>query len=230
MSYSATICFKTVKEGELYAFFKKIKDTCKEKFDDIAKDNFLYMPSVSFNRKRMLEGASDRAKEEADRAWMRNSIFSYRFFYIPEHNLLGVFSVPAGVDKIFDLTCHFQNSCDQDYPFEDWKGIPVFEEIATKWKNATDNEVKEYYHKRWGDVWDEEGSSDLDYYRRSFAYDEIWRMCEGYLYHEEDVVYISMFGGYEISEQIGFVKKCKEAYAAWEKECEEKYKKSEGQE
>ena len=139
MSYSATICFKTIKEGELYSFFKKIKDTCKEKFDDIAKDNFLYMPSVSSMKKRMLEGASDRAKEEADRAWMRNSIFSYRFFYIPEHNLLGVFGAP--VKDIFDLTCYFQNSCDQDYDFKDWKGVPIFEQIAEKWKNATDEEV-----------------------------------------------------------------------------------------
>lgn len=228
MSYSATICFKTIKEGELYAFFKKIKDTCKEKFDDIAKDNFIYMPSVSTMKKQMLEGASDRAKEEIDRAWMRNSVFSYRFFYIPEHNLLGVFSIHDCINEIFDLTCYFQNSCDQDYPFDDWKGIPVFEEIANKWKKSTDSEVKEHYHNRWGDFWnEEENGSDLDYYRRSFAYDEIWRMCEHYLYSEDDVVYISMFGFYEISEQIGFVHKCKEAYDTWKKELEEKYKKSE---
>lgn len=227
MSYSATICFKTVKEGELYAFFKKIKDTCKEKFDEIANDNFIWLPSVSSMKKRMLEGASDIAKEEIDRAWMRNSVFSYRFFYIPEHNLLGVFGIPDGVDKIFDLTCYFQNSCDQDYRFEKWKGIPVFEEIANKWKNAADSEVKAHYHKRWNDVWDEEDNSDLDYYRRTFAYEEIWGMCERYLYHEEDVVYISMFGFYEISEQIGFVKKCRDAYATWKKECEEKHKESE---
>lgn len=223
MSYSATICFKTIKEGELYSFFKKIKDTCKEKFDDIAKDNFLYMPSVSFNRKRMLEGATDRAKEEVDRGWMRNSIFSYRFFYIPEHNLLGVFGVPDAVEEIFDLSCHFQNSCDQDYPFTDWNGIPVFEKIANKWENATDSDVIEYYRKDRGFEYDEEYASDLDYYRRSFAYDEIWAFCEKYLYHEEDVVYISMFGGYEISEQIGFVEKCREAYEAFKKECEQQY-------
>jgi hypothetical protein len=217
MSYSADINFKTVKEGELYAFLKQIKDTCKENFDEIAKDNFIFMPSVSSTKKRLLEGASDRAKEEVDRAWMRNSVFSYRFFYIPEHNLLGVFGVPTKVDEIFDLTCYFQNSCDQDYPFTDWNGIPIFEEIANKWKNATDGEVIEYYHNRYGDVYDEEENSDLEYYRRSFTYDEIWKMCEKYLYHEEEVVYISMFGFYEIAEQIGFVHKCREAYEEWNK-------------
>lgn len=211
MSYSATINFKTVKEGELYAFFKKIKDTCKEKFDDIAEDNFIYMPSVHFARKRILEGSSDGAKEEADRAWMRNSVFSYRFFYLPEHNLLGIFGAPDAVKDIFDLTVYFQNSCDQDYDFDDWKGVSIFEQIAEKWKNATDEEV----YKAFEYPDEHEEPIDYDYYRRSFAYKEIWEMCETYLYHEEDIVYISMFGGYEIAEQQGFVHKCRKAYDEW---------------
>ena len=46
MSYSATICFKTVREGEIYDFLKQIKDACKEKLEEIAKDEFIYMPSI----------------------------------------------------------------------------------------------------------------------------------------------------------------------------------------
>lgn len=218
MSYSATINFKTIKEGELYAFFKKIKDTCKDKFDDIAEDEYIYMTSI--NKDYLLKNDSEYAKDHLDRAWMRNGVFSYRFFYIPEHNLLGVFGVPDAVKDIFDLTCYFQNSCDQDYDFEDWKGIPIFEQIAEKWKNATDDEVKAYYNKRWGEDYDEEDCSDLEYYRRSFAYDEIWRMCEHFLYSEDDVVYISMFGGYEIAEQKGFCHKCRKAYDEWKKQFE----------
>lgn len=220
MSYSAQINFKVIKEGELYAFFKKIKDTCKEKFDEIADDNFIYMPSISISKKFTFKGASDRAKEEADKDWMRNSVFSYRFFYIPEHNLLGVFGVPDAVKDIFDLTCYFQNSCDQDYDFKEWKGIPLFEAIAEKWENASDSEVEEYYNKRYSWKFNKDECSDYDYYRRSHAYDEIWRMCETYLYHEEKVVYISMFGGYEIAEQIGFVHKCRKAYDEWNKQFE----------
>ena len=56
MSYSATINFKTVKESELYAFLKKIKDTCKEKFDEIAKGEFIFMPSI--NKDYMLKNDS----------------------------------------------------------------------------------------------------------------------------------------------------------------------------
>lgn len=214
MSYSATINFKTVKEGELYEFLKKIKDTCKEKFAEIAKDNFIYMPSIKNDY--MMKNDSEYAKEQLDRAWMRNSVFSYRFFYIPEHNLLGVFSLPSEVEFIFDSTCYFQNSCDQDYAFEDWKGVPIFEQIAEKWKNASDKKV--YKSFEYPD--EHEEPIDYDYYRRSFAYEEIWKMCETYLYHEEDVVYISMFGGYEIAEQKGFVHLCRKAYDEWKKQFE----------
>lgn len=214
MSYYATINFKTVKEGELYGFLKQIKDACKAKFAEIAKDNFIYMPSI--NKDYLLKNDSEYAKDQIDRAWMRNSIFSYRFFYIPEHNLLGVFGVPDDVKDIFDLTCYFQNSCDQDYPFTDWNGIPVFEKIANKWKNATDEEV----YKAFEYPDEHKEPIDYDYYRRSFAYDEIWKMSENYLYSEDDVVYISMFGGYEIEEQKGFCKKCRDVYDEWRKQFE----------
>lgn len=216
MSYSAQINFKTVREGELYGFLRKIKDACKSKFDEIAGDDFIFMPSIKNDY--MLKKDSEWAKEQLDRAWMRNSVFSYRFFYIPEHNLLGVFGVPSAVKDIFDLTCYFQNSCDQDYDFEEWKGVPIFEQIAEKWKNATDEEV--YKTFEFPDEYEE--PIDYDYYRRSNAYDEIWKMCETYLYNEDDVVYISMFGGYELAEQIGFCEKCRDAYDKWHKRFERK--------
>ena len=209
MSYSATICFKTVREGEIYDFLKQIKDACKEKLEEIAKDEFIYMPSIKNDY--MVKNDSDWVKEQLDRAWMRNAVFSYRFFYIPEHSLLGVLSVPSAINDIFDLTCYFQNSCDQDYDFEDWNGIPYFEFIAEKWKNATDEEV----YKTFEYPEEHEEPIDYDYYRRSNAYEEIWGMCEKYLYHEEDVVYVSMFGGYEIAEQKGFVHECRKAYEEW---------------
>lgn len=227
MSYYAPISFKTIKEGELYAFLKKIKDTCKEKIDDIAKKNFLYMPTLNTCKRRVFEGASDTVKREANEAWVRNSVFSYRFFYIPEHNLLGVFSIPDAVIDIFDCTVHFQNSCDQNYDFEEWKGIPLFEKIAEKWKACPIEEVAKYM----------EQEDDIDYMRRleerspqyyakSACYDEIWETyCEKYLYNEDEVVYLSLFGFYETSEKRGFIKKCKEAYETWVKECEEDYKK-----
>lgn len=214
MSYRAEINFKTIKEGELYAFFKQLKDACKDKFEQIAEDNFIYIPS-SINS-HLLKNATEWEKEELDRAWVRNSVFSYRFFYIPEHNLLGVFGTPDAVHGIFDTTVYFQNSCDQDYEFDEWKGIPVFEQIAEKWKNTTDEETLKHHNEKWGEYDDD--ICDFDYYRKSFAYEEIWGMCEKYLYNESEVTYISMFGGYELLETTGFVCLCRKAYEKWEKE------------
>jgi hypothetical protein len=150
---------------------------------------------------------------------MRNSIFSYRFFYIPAHNLLGVFGTPDAVHDIFDTTVYFQNSCDQDYDFDEWKGIPVFEEIAEKWKNATDEETRKKYDEKYG--LDDEEDFDYEYQKKTFAYDEIRGMCEKYLYNKSEVVYVSMFGGYELYEIIGFVNKCRKAYDEWKKRSKE---------
>ena len=92
-----------------------------------------------------------------------------------------------------------------------------FEQIAEKWKNATDEEIRKHHDEKWGEYDDDDDVFDHDYYRKSFAYEEIWGMCEKYLYDESEVVYISMFGGYELFEIIGFVNKCRKAYDAWKK-------------
>ena len=60
MSYSATICFKTLKEGEVYAFLKKIKDICKEKFDEIAEENFIKVYTFT-NTASLTESESEPA-------------------------------------------------------------------------------------------------------------------------------------------------------------------------
>lgn len=209
MSYSATICFKTVKHKELYKFFSSLKAFCKANFDQTAKDNFIFMPTI--NRDYMLAQDSQYAKEQLDRAWMRNSVFNFRFFYLPQHNLLGMFNIPTIARRLFDTTCFFQNSTDQNYDYDDWKGVPLFEKIAEKWKNATDEQVIAAH------PYPEElmESKRFDYYRKTFAYDEIWKICSDFLFSEDSVVYLSLFGGYEIAEQLKFVSLCNKYYQEW---------------
>lgn len=209
MSYSATICFKTVEHKELYKFFGSLKAFCKANFEQTAKDNFIFMPTI--NRDYMLKEDSRYAKEQLDRAWMRNAVFNFRFFYLPQHNLLGMFNIPTVARRLFDATCFFQNSTDQNYDYEDWNGVPLFEKIAEKWKNATDEEVIAAH-----DYPDElRESKNFDYYRKTFAYDEIWKICNDFLFSEDSVVYLSLFGGYEIAEQVEFVRLCNKHYQEW---------------
>ena len=206
MSYHATISFKTIKEGELYSFFQQLKQHLANEIINIAEHEYLYMPTIRIRHK--YNNIDEYVKEEADLAWARNSIFTYRYFYLPEVNLLGVFGLPNVAHKLFDATCYFQNSCDQDYDYDEWKGVPTFEKIVEKWKNATEEEVRKQYEEHC--KWDEE--CDYEYWRRSFVYDEIWGMCEKYLWDESEVVYLSIFGSYENYVLRAFVHRCRKCY------------------
>lgn len=209
MSYSCTIHFKNIKADEIYPFFQELKTKIISKTNEIAKDNFLWMPSIRNDyRYKDVDGF---IVDDIDTNWVQNALFKYRFFYMPQHELLGVFSLPNGFDDMFDNISHFQNSCDQDYEFDKWKGIPIFEQIAEKWKNATDEEV----YKRFEYPDEHEEPIDYDYYRRSNAYDEIWKMFEDYLYKDETCVYLSIFGGYEHYHLTVIVQKCKNYYEEW---------------
>lgn len=212
MSYSCTIHFKNIKADEVYSFFQELKTKLISKIDDIAKDNFLWLPSIRDEYK--YKDIDKFIVREINRSWVHNSLFKYRYFYIPQHELLGVFSLPDGFDDMFDNVSYFQNSCDQDYEFDEWKGVPIFEQIAEKWKNTTDENIRKHYIERYYSIDDDE-DFDCDYYRKSFTYDEIWKMFEDYLYNDSMCVYVSIFGGYEISEIIYIIKKCKEYYAEW---------------
>ena len=208
MSYSCDISFKVIKEGDIYPFFQSFKKEVNSKFKEIAEDNKCWMPSI--RNEHLYREIPDNVKEELDRAWALNSMFKYRWFYLPEQQLLGVFSVDKHTQHLFDLTCYFQNSCDQDYEFEEWKGIPLFEEIAEKWKTASEEAVTARYKERdWGEDLE---TSDYDYYRRTFAYEEIWAMCKQYLDNESKVVYLSLFGFYEGYLLGAFCHLCRKAY------------------
>ena len=212
MSYNATISFKTLKAAEIYPFFQEFKKCVSNSLNDIAKDEFLYMPSIRYDY--FYKDEKDTVVNEIDRAWAKN-VFTMRFLYLSEHELLGVFGVPTSARDIFDNTTYFQNSCDQDYKFEEWAGIPIFERIAEKWKTASDELVKERYTSEEYGEWDEGEEPNLDYYRRTFAYDEVWKMIEDYMWCDEQAVSLSLFGAYELYKLQTFVGLCREEYEAW---------------
>lgn len=211
MSYSCVISFKTIEADKLYGFFQQLKLKIIEKFPEIAKDNFIYLPSI--RQKGALKGANEWAVDEINEKWVLDGMFRYRYFYLPRHNLLGIFGIPDEIKNMFDTTLGFQNSCEQDYDYSYWKGVPVFEELAERWRTAS-NEI--IIAKLFGKI-DEELDRDgnFEYWRKTFAYEAIWSLIEEYLFNDTSCVYLSIFGGYELNHIQRFIHLCKIAYDKW---------------
>lgn len=220
MSYSAEICFKTVRAEDVYNFLIKYKKHLQKKLDSIAEDEFIFMPSIRWEHR--YKGIDDEIVSSVDTAWAKTALFTNRYFYLPEYDLLGVFGVTKSAQDIFDGKYYFQNSCDQDYKLSYWKGVKIFEDIASKWSHATEAEIEEGYMKRWGETWDEE-DADYEYHRRELAYDEIWSLCSKYLFEESEVCYFAAFNSlYENYRVRIFTELCKKKYEEWLKNTAEK--------
>ena len=215
MSYQASISFKTIDANHLYQFFTHIKHCTRKNIDQIAEDEFIYMPSIRY--KHLYKEVKPIVAEDADERWARSAVFTMRFFYLADHNLLGVFGVPSDVQECFDSTIYFQNSTDQDYDFDEWKNVPIFSQIADKWKHTSDEEIRKEYYGKIGAEEDDPEEIPLDYCRRSFAYKEIWEMIEEYLWNDEMAVHLSLFGHYDYEPIQKFVYACKQKYEEWEK-------------
>ena len=151
------------------------------------------------------------------RDWAVDKVFKYRFFYLAEYKLLGIFGVPDAVKNLFDASIEFQNSCDQDYEYDHWDGVKIFEEIAKKWENASDEDIRKNYIEKYRQI-DDEDDFDYDYYRRSFAYDEIWNIVGDFLNDDAQALFFTLYGPYEYSVLKSFTSTCKKEYQKFHEE------------
>lgn len=197
MSYSCQISFKEIPTNEVYPFLQTFKKAISERLEDIAKANASYSPMV-----RSCPLGEDKIEMtdellHATEDWARNTVFKYRFFYNADLQILGMYGVDKCMQDMFDCTVYFQNSCDQDYAYEEWNGIKHFESIVDKWKNADDETVKEEFKKRINSAWDE-NENEVEYWKRSFVYEDIWKNFENTLFDDSSSLFLSIFGSFEI--------------------------------
>lgn len=223
MSYYCEISFKKIKANEVFDFFVEFKKRCEEFIDIITEDNFMFTPLYKdFDKvKDYLSNLDNKVSSSLDlyeqaqsvfqctRDYAKLSMFTFRYFYLADKELLGVFSVHESLRDIFDLTHSFQNSCDQDYDFSSWAGIDVFEEIAEKWQYASYHELVDAYEEHFGHKYNECSDASLDdYYRKLFAYNEIWRILSNYLDDESCIVYLHLYSYYDCAPINKFMSKC----------------------
>lgn len=219
MSYSCTISFKQIKPEEIYPFLQKLKEEAIKIASDVIKDEYIWSPTykwVEFDKKRGMlikeEKFLNAYDEDVIRIIEENKdwiirLFTFRWYWDFEKGVLMVYSIPKQLQHLFDNTVYFQNSCDRDYDFEEWSGIPYMEDISNKWKNMSDEEVINLYKE--SQYYDEDDDNEhiqkfLDYYRRTMCYDEIWDRIEWTLYNDEEITYITLFkkwGDYKVLER-----------------------------
>lgn len=234
MSYWCEINFKKMEEKDIIPFFRRLKKRLVFDSSEIAKDNYIYCPFVKKHYLDLPQKCSDLFIKEPDvfsesDDWARN-LFTYRYFYDTEYHLLGVFGVPNAVKDLFDASIEFQDSCDQDYEASHWHGVKEFEKIYEQWITKDVDEIKKIYNEKYEPfIFDEEypdpikASKQLAYYKKSFAYEEIWKRYEDALYNDEDAIYFSCFLGCNTF-SYKFLARCFEAAKMAEEEYKEKEK------
>lgn len=131
MSYSIDLAFREVKEGEDSLFIiQQIKNRIIENIDYLIKDNITYSPYI----RDSLEWEDLDVRELSSKTidWLERMLM-YKFIYFPERHLIAcVTTKEPFLEDLFENFTFFQNSCDQDYNYDTWKGIKQFEEVVDK--------------------------------------------------------------------------------------------------
>ena len=200
MSYYCSVSFKKLKPQEIQPFFTSFKKEIIAHLDEIAEANYTYCPFFDEFEKIEL---TKEVREKMD-SWAAK-VFRHKFYFELDGTLLCVFGPPKCTEHLFDATIAFQNSCDQDYDFDTWNGIPEFESIVKKWELCSDEDVAKEMAKRDYDL----DSVNYDYYRRSFCYESIFdTYVAKYLYDDYLSMHLSVFGRYDLLTVRSFCRKC----------------------
>ena len=182
MSYGFSMGFAQAKDlSEAMSLAQKYVDE-RMKLMRIAQElerNVYYAPTIraGYSYDQKADGRHDRKleylAETADRYWIKN-LFSYRFLYWEEQQLLGIVMMEEDdASNKWPLYVYFQNSSDQDYPSADWEAgnIQFFTDAISKAKTLTIQDIVNLYSETDVDSHDKEY---LEYQQRSWCYKYIF--------------------------------------------------------
>lgn len=120
-----------------------------------------YIPSARYGIEERMAG------KIANENWLYR-LFSFEFVWWEEKGIIGVISHDFLKNDDFSESVYFQNSCDQNYSYDEWPQIPYFTNIVEKYRNADDNVLKK--ELSWYD-----SDTDIGYARRTLVYEKIER-------------------------------------------------------
>lgn len=175
MSYAFDLTFlRADSRGDAFDTAWRASEARWESFEHWIFKNRYYIPS-----RRFCSPQSDERPgyiSEADRNWLE-LLGKDRFVYFPGNSLVAIVG-DGWPDKSKTNARHifFQNSCDQDYPFEVFRGLDDdLDEEINKLRTAALPEVNRVLnlgsrHVDYSICEDD----DLDYYRRTAAYNLVY--------------------------------------------------------
>ena len=173
MSYGIDLMFRYYPGGQLFErAYDSIRRVSSDPHfvDDFLRDNKWYIPSLRFC---LADDKRDSIAALLDRYWLQNCLQVEAIIW-PEYKLVGIVGRWDGFEKLGYKGVYFQNSCDQDYDFEDWQDIcPMFTETVMKWQKADVKELRGLHP----DFEDEDWlctPDGMEYYRREAVYKEIF--------------------------------------------------------
>lgn len=145
-----------------------------------------------------------------DRQHLIQAYFQVRFVFWPQFNLLGLPTKEWWPEELFGgftftAPIQFQDSADQDYPEETWKGILTFEALQDTVWSLPDNTIMKQFD------WDGPyGLEDLAYVRRSLVYKTIFGVLQlnDWLEGNSGQFERFVFSGITTSEQLNYLSSC----------------------
>lgn len=193
MSYGFDLLFVNKKfptEGDAMKYCHDLAK--KVAFDNnLAMEQLRLFPLTISNRLRMAglhwndkSGIKEALRSETARLGLQsaiNEIFGQRFIYWPKYGLLAMVGSYLAESLKYDMyPVYFQNSCDQDYKYEEWPtDIDFFQRELCDVLAMTSKQVCS--ESPYEDV-------DIEYKRRSLLYSRIFEKLslDKWLYHAKD--------------------------------------------
>ena len=196
MSNAFTLNFRHCRSlGDAMLVATKTADAVYAGLKDLLEENRYYIPSIRFDFNDM----SDQEKRVRNDAWLE-SLMKMNFIWWPQYKLLAFSGDgwPKAALSLYKRKVFFQNSCDQDYGFSEWKDLRApFKEIVQTCHEGTLEDVAKMMNMGRPYPWEfeiEDGEDEeaLAYYRRSAAYNGIYETLhlDQWLYGQEDCTFI----------------------------------------
>ena len=172
MSFSFGMFFKEISQADVLPFVNEVCNELANHTNEFIEQSKYCIPSFR----------DEELSDKTDWYWL-NTLFEIQFVYWPEKELIGLCGndYPGKIKDMFSGHVLFQNSTDQDYAYDVWPQINLFQKHV--YESVTLD--KESIMKKYADVNNDYSEEELkecfgsdyssNYYRRTLVFDAVYK-------------------------------------------------------